>query len=333
VVVEGFVAVQSDEVIDPFQYVSREFEPFFPILRQSATLPPFDDSNLAERRKPSPMFTQPPLASPAILERTIPGPQGAPDVKVYVVNAGEPGAAKPAILHFHGGGFVALAAENSLRALQEHAEAIECVIVTVDYRLAPETAFPGALEDNYAALKWLYAHAAELGVDRDRIALMGESAGGGHAAMLAIAARDRGEVPLMFQALTYPMLDDRTGSSRQAPAHVGQLLWTATNNRFGWSALLGMPAGSPNVPAGSVPARVEDLSGLPPAFIAVGSIDIFVEEDIEYARRLLELGIPAELHVYPGAFHGFNLFPSETTRQFTEALRTALKNAFAFAKA
>ena len=337
--------MQSDGVTDPLRHVSPEYKPFFPLLRQIAALPPIDAANLAERRQPSPTFALPPLASPAVLERAVPGPKGAPDVRLYVVNAGEPGAAMPAILHMHGGGFVAGAAKDGLRALQEHAAAIGCVIVTVDYRLAPETPFPGALEDNYAALKWLYAHAAEFGVDPERIALMGDSAGGGHAAMLAIAARDRGEVPLLFQALTYPMLDDRTGSSRQPPAHVGQILWRPADNRFGWGALLGLPAGSPSVPPGSVPARVEDLRGLPPAFIAVGAIDLFVEEDIEYARRLLEVGIPAELHVYPGAFHAFNVIPDvlaallpgvspgESTRLYNDALRTALKNAFAFAKA
>jgi len=327
------VSVHSNEVTDPLNYVTLDYAPFFPLIQQILAMPAIDASTLAERREPSMQFAPPPLESPNFVERVIPGPQGAPDVTVYVVNAGEPGAAKPAILHIHGGGFVTGAAKDGLRALQEHAAAIDCIIVTVDYRLAPETCFPGALEDNYASLKWLYDHAEELGADRERIALMGESAGGGHAAMLAIAARDRGEFPVLFQALTYPMLDDRTGSSRQPPAHIGQIAWRPADNRFCWTSLLGTPAGSSSVPAGAVPARVGDLRGLPPAFIAVGSIDLFVEEGIEYARRLVETGVPAELHVYPGVFHGFNLFPSETTRQYNDALRAALKNAFAFAKA
>jgi len=292
---------------------------------------PISAMNLAERRKPMPQFESPRLAAPAAVERLIPGPKGAPDVRVYVINAGAASAGKPGVLHIHGGGFVTGSAEFGLRPLQEIALAVDCVIVSVDYRLAPETRFPGALEDNYAALKWLYTHAGELGVDRSRLAVMGESAGGGHAAMLAIAARDRGEVQITYQSLIYPMLDDRTGSSRPAPPQVGQILWRPADNRFGWTSLLGVPAGSADAPPGSVPARVENLRGLPPAFIAVGSIDLFVDEDIDYARRLIAAGVPAELHVYPGCFHGFNAFPTEITRQYNEALRVALRNAFAVA--
>jgi acetyl esterase/lipase len=208
----------------------------------------------------------------------------------------------------HGGGFVVGSARDSIPSLQDLARTLDCVIVTVEYRLAPETRFPGALEDNYAALKWLYAHAEELGADRARIAVMGGSAGGGHAAMLAIAARDRGEVPIVFQALTYPMLDDRTGSTVHKPPQQGAVLWTPESNRFGWSSLLGVPAGSASVPAGSVPARETNLKGLPPTFIGVGSIDLFVDEDLDYAQRLLNSGVFVELVVVPGGFHGFDLF-------------------------
>src|SRR5205085_5133527 len=148
----------------------------------------------------------------------------------------------------------------------------------------PATKFPGSLEDNYAGLKWLFQNAGELGVDTKRIAVMGESAGGGHAAMLAIAARDRGEVPVMYQALIYPMLDDRTGSTRKVPPHIGTIGWTAEQNRNGWTSLLGVPAGAAKVPDGSVPSRLDDVRGLPPAYIGVGAIDRFVEADITYAR-------------------------------------------------
>jgi len=316
--------------IDPLRLVNPQYRPFFPMLRQMADMAPISALNLAQRRKPMPQFASPALATPTVVERVIPGPKGAPNVRVYVINAG-PGE-KPGLLHIHGGGFVTGEAKNDLRTLQEIALAVDGVIVSVDYRLAPETRFPGALEDNYAGLKWLYANAAALGVDRRRIAVMGESAGGGHAAMLAIAARDRGEVPIMFQVLIYPMLDDRTGSTRPAPPQVGQILWRAADNRFGWTSLLGVPAGSAHVPDGSVPARLENFNGLPPAFIAVGSIDLFVDEDIEYARRLVDAGIPAELHVYPGCFHGFNGMPTDITRQFNEARRAALKGAFAAVK-
>jgi acetyl esterase/lipase len=160
---------------------------------------------------------------------------------------------------------------------------------------------------------------------------MGESAGGGHAAMLAIAARDRGEFPLVAQILIYPMLDDRTGSTGAVPAQIGQFIWTRGSNRFGWSALLGTPAGSLRVPAGSVPARTASMAGLPPTFIGVGSIDLFVEEDMQYARRLVAAGVPTELLVIPGGYHGFDLIVPDApqSRFFLEAWSGALRRAFA----
>jgi acetyl esterase/lipase len=275
--------------------------------------------------------TPPPLAEPQWTQRSIGGAKGAPDVRIFIVNATTEKRLRPVILHMHGGGLVAGEAKGSLRSLQQLAASLDCVIVTVDYRLAPETPFPGSLEDNYAALKWLYQNAQELGADKTRIAVMGESAGGGHAAMLAIAARDRGEVPIVFQALIEPMLDDRTGSTHEVPAHIGTLVWNSGSNRFGWSSFLGIPAGSDRVPYGAVPARVEDLRGLPPTFIGVGSIDLFVNEDIDYARRLVQIGVPTELNVVPGAFHGFQLLAPEASvsKRFQASVDGALARAFA----
>jgi acetyl esterase/lipase len=271
----------------------------------------------------------PRLPQPAVDERTIPRRDGAPDVRVFVVNA-SPGSHKPAILHIHGGGYIFGETAFAVPTLQAEALALDCVIVSVDYRLAPETPFPGALEDNYAGLVWLHEHAAELGADPNRIALQGESAGGGHAAMLAIVARDRGGPPVMFQSLVYPMLDDRAGSTRTLPPHIGAFVWTPEFNRLGWTALLGVPAGSDDVPAGAVPARVADLAGLPPAWIGVGALDLFVEEDIDYARRLILAGVPSELLVVPGAFHGFDAFAADApiSRAFRLAQYDALARAF-----
>ena len=311
--------------LDPTPFVNPELRQYVaPMMDITVDYTP--ETVAKERRGPP--FVEP-LASPTFSEQMVPRSGGAPDVRVYVVNLRASGPPRPGILHIHGGGFVVGSALGWIRCAQEVAAALDCVVVSVDYRLAPETRFPGALEDNYAALKWLYANAARLGIDRSRIAVMGESAGGGHAAMLAIASRDRGEIPRCYQALVYPMLDDRTGSTRKTPPHQSAFIWTPANNRFGWGALLGVAAGSPRVPYGSVPARLEDLRGLPPAFIGVGSIDLFVDEDIDYARRLANAGVPVTLNVVPGAFHGFDLMPSSLAKKFRESLYGALGNAFA----
>jgi acetyl esterase/lipase len=311
---------------DAEAYVNPELRPIFRNVRKAIGQNALNSQTLAARRGPGAAHPGPP--PPGWTERMIPGAHGAPDVRIYVWSPGAPGQApRPAILHIHGGGYVLGDARSGLFSLRDVTTAIDCVVVSVDYRLAPETRFPGSLEDNYAALTWLHANAAALGVDPARIAVMGESAGGGHAAMLAIAARDRGEVPLAYQALIYPMLDDRTGSTRKVPPWQGMIVWDAANNRFGWTSLLGVPAGSAKVPYGAVPARVADLRGLPPAFVGVGSIDLFVDEDIEYARRLVDAGTPVDLVVVPGAFHGFDMMPSPVAKRFRGALIAALQDA------
>ena len=320
-------AAELASAFDPTPYVNPELRPSVAALRAHLGKSRLDEQTLAEQRRQA--VAPRPLTAPAWSERLVPGPRGAPDVRVYIINSGAHGGGlRPAILHIHGGGFVLGDAKSGIRANQELAAAVDAVIVSVDYRLAPETRFPGSLEDNYAALTWLHAHAAELGADRTRLAVLGESAGGGHAAMLAIAARDRGEIPIAYQALVYPMLDDRTGSTRKKPPYQGALIWDEQRNRFGWSSLLGVPAGSGKVPDGSVPARMENLKGLPPAFIGVGSIDLFVDEDIEYARRLIDAGVPVELTVVPGAFHGFeSVGQTALGKAFKSDLQSALRGA------
>lgn len=330
-ILSGVVAVAAapNDPFDPLPYIHPELRPFVDKMKQYTGSEELTTATLPAARQRT--FGAPPRATPAWMERTIPGQPGAPDLKIYVINAGKPGdPLRPAILYIHGGGFVTGDAKPQISYYQELASKVDCVIVAVNYRLAPETRFPGSLEDNYAGLRWLHRNASALGVDGARLAVMGESAGGGHAAMLAIAARDRGEIPLAFQALIYPMLDDRTGSTRRMPRHLAPVIWNEQENRFGWASLLGVPAGSANVPNGAVPARVENLRGLPPAFIGVGSIDLFIGEDIEYARCLIDAGVQVELNVVPGAFHGFDFI--ETTRiaqRFRAALVEALKNAFA----
>lgn len=315
---------------DPLPYVHPEIRPLIGPLMEMSGMALTTIEALHKARR-SPAFPTPgPAATPPWEERIAPGHASNPDVKVYVINPGKRDALRPVILDMHGGGFILGSARDSIPQLQELAKTLDCVIVTVEYRLAPETRFPGSLEDNYAALKWLYAHAEELGADKARIAIMGGSAGGGHAAMLAIAARDRGEVPIIFQALTYPMLDDRTGSTVHKPPQQGAIMWKPESNRFGWTSLLGVPAGSARVPPGSVPAREKNLKGLPPAFIGVGSIDLFVDEDVDYAQRLLDAGVLVELVVVPGGFHGFNLFKqTRVVQRYEEHYIGVLRQALA----
>jgi triacylglycerol lipase len=264
---------------------------------------------LADVRQRS--FPMPPVdASTTSLERrAVPGPKGAPDVDVLIYKPLNPAGALPCIVHLHGGGYVlgeAKAQEPQHRML---AASLGCAIVSVDYRLAPETPAPGAVEDGYAGLAWTFGHAAELGIDTARIGVMGESAGGGLAAALALLARDRGEYALAFQHLIYPMLDDRTVVHPDPHPYTGEFIWRPESNRFGWSALLGHEPGREDVSAYASPARAVDLSDLPPTFISTGALDLFLEEDLEYARRLMRVGVPVELHVYPGAFHAFDLHP------------------------
>ena len=330
----GLVVSTPLGAVAPFDvtpYVHPELRPMLPrLLPMSKAVP--TAANLVRMREGARAYASPVLAAPAWTEKSIPGYGSAPDVQVFIVNAKNDGSLRPCILHTHGGGFIIGDAKSGLRQLQEIAAALDCLIVSVDYRLAPETRFSGSLEDNYAGLKWLYQNAHEMGGNRDRIAVLGDSAGGGHAAILAIAARDRGEIPLAYQALIYPMLDDRTGSTRLKHPMMGAVIWTEAHNRFGWSSFLGVPAGSRRVPAGAVPARTENLKGLPPAFIGVGSIDLFVDEDIEYAKRLIGSGVAAELHVVPGAFHGFDNIPGTTIGpQFRQTLIAALKQGLAIA--
>lgn len=254
-------------------------------------------------------------ASGTTLERRgAPGPTGAPDIALHIYRPEGAAGALPCIYHIHGGGYVGGAAKELEFLHRPLVRELGCVLVSVDYRLAPETVFPGAIEDCYAGLSWTFANAEALGIDMARIGVMGESAGGGLAAALALMARDRGEHALKFQHLIYPMLDDRT-CTRPAHAFAGEFIWHAHNNAFGWSALLGQAPGGEGVSPYAAAARADDLGKLPPAFISTGALDLFVDEDIDYARRLIAAGVPTELHVYPGAFHGFDIMAGAPVAQ------------------
>jgi acetyl esterase/lipase len=322
-------AETSPAIADPYSLVDPEL---LPTLKQ---FPAYDlTAEMVVKFRQMPGMPPLPAPAPQPVKWHIPGPPGAPEVRVWVVDPAPSEKNKPVLLHMHGGGFMMID-PMWMPHLQGIATDCHCVVVSVDYRLAPETHYPGSLEDNYAALKWVHAHAAELGIDRSRIAVGGESAGGGHAGSLTIRARDRNEVPIVFQLLIYPELDDRTGSTRTPPPAIGHFMWTPSANRLAWSSLLGVPAGSSKVPVAAVPARVASVAGLPPAWIGVGSIDLFVEEDMEYAQRLILAGVATELLVVPGAFHGFDLLVPEaaSSKQFSASWKTALRKAFATGKA
>lgn len=232
----------------------------------------------------------------------------------------------PALLWIHGGGYVIGEAAQDDLLCRRFATELGATVVSVDYRLAPEHPYPTPLEDCYAALRWM----AKLpSVDPDRVAIGGASAGGGLAAALALLARDRGDIPLAAQLLVYPMIDDRT-VERTGLDNPGHRLWNQSSNRFGWRAYLG--DADPNV---AVPARRDDLAGLPPAWIGVGTLDLFHDEDLAYAERLRAAGVPCEVMVVAGAFHGFDgIAPkADVSQSFFRSQCALLRTAFASAAA
>jgi acetyl esterase/lipase len=298
---------------------------FLPLLE---TIPPLSEEVLPMMRNlPNPL-AKPLAPTPKVEEKQIPGLGEDPAIQVFTINA-QAGAKRPALLYFHGGGYVAGKADGDLSDVQILSRDLDCCIVVPAYRLAPETKFPGPVHDAYAALTWMIANAEAIGIDHSRVAVMGRSAGGGIAAMLTDMVRRRAEFDIILQVLLYPMLDDRTGSARIMPAHFDGLMWSSEQNRFGWRSLLGIEPGSALVSQNTVPSRYESLKGLPPAWIGVGAIDLFCEENIEYARRLSAAGIWTELNVVPGAWHGFDMalpdlrLSQSFRRSYTEALRFA----------
>lgn len=242
-------------------------------------------------------------------DHSVPGAEGDPDVTVLLYEPVGRASSVPGMLWIHGGGYVVGSAADDDLTCRRIATETGAVVASVDYRLAPETPAPGPVDDCYAALAWFHKQVGVLGLDPARIAIGGASAGGGLAACLAILTRDRGEFSVSYQLLVYPMLDDRTGTTVEASPYVGEFIWTPADNLFGWTSLLGHEPGGEKVSPHTAAARVETVAGLPPAYIGVGSLDLFLDEDLEYAKRLVAAGIPTEVHVYPGGYHGFNMAP------------------------
>lgn len=275
-----------------------------PMMRQAA--PEWGSEDFAERGLTS-------------RDVTVPGYDGY-DMVMTVIQRQDHTGTGPGIYHTHGGGMVAgdrfSALSQTIPWVIEH----DAVLVTVEYRLAPEHPDPYPVEDCYAGLVWTAEHADELGIDPGRLIIAGQSAGGGIAAGVALLARDRGGPTLAGQALLYPMLDDRdqTVSTKQID---GVGLWDRGSNKMGWTALLGDRRGTDDVSIYAAPARATDLSGLPSTFIDCGSAEVFRDEDVAYASKLWEAGVEAELHVWPGGYHGFDLIAphSGLTQEMTRA--------------
>jgi len=255
----------------------------------------------AARTAAAPPVTIPPEI--AIEDRKVPGPAGAPDVRVRLYRPAAARTGGAALYWIHGGGMIAGSVEQSDAYCARVALETGALVASVDYRLAPEHPYPAPLEDCYAGLAWLAGAAGELAIDASRIAIGGGSAGAGLAAGLALLARDRGGPAIGYQHLVYPMLDDRN-VTRSSHAIVDTRVWCRDTNAVGWNAYLGGRAGAAGVEPYAAPARATELAGLPPAYICVGTLDLFLDEDIAYAQALLAAGVPVELHVYPGAFHG-----------------------------
>jgi acetyl esterase/lipase len=261
-----------------------------------------------------------------VIERTIPGRPGAPDMAITVLRPKDLKADAPGIYNMHGGGLIMGTRHMDIPRLADMVDEFGFVAVSVEYRLAPENPGTGPAEDCYAGLLWTAAHAEELGFDPNRLIVMGGSAGGNLSAAMALMARDRGGPKLAGQILLVPMLDDRneTVSSRQFD---GLGTWDRHSNVFAWRMVLGDQVGAPDVSPYAAPARATDLSGLPPAYIELGSAELLRDEAVEYASRLWAAGGQAELHVWSGGFHGYDMFcpDSALTEYSLEARRSWLR--------
>jgi acetyl esterase/lipase len=305
-----------------------------PIKMMLSQMPPTSFDNLpaaraASKQMMAAMKSQMPVIPGVTTEdRTIPGPAGAPDVTVRIYRPKKQSGLFPALLWIHGGGYMLGEIDQEDFSAKNFTLAGECVVISVEYRLAPENPYPAPLEDCYAALKWLSSHAKELKVDRSRIAIGGASAGGGLAAGLALLSRDRNEVKTVFQLLVYPMIND-CNINPASDVLPDTLFWTRENNLAGWRSYLGCEPGGEGTSCYAAAFRAENLEGLPAAYITVGDIDLFSQEDIEYAQRLMEAGVPTELHVYPGGCHAFDMLVpgADISKRFTADIYRALKRA------
>jgi acetyl esterase/lipase len=272
-----------------------------------------------------------------IEDRMIPGWEGDPEVSVRVYRpkaiATDPGTTVPGILQIHGGGFIVGSVESEHAGAVLTAANLGAVLVSVEYRLAPEHPYPAGLHDCYAALSFLHAEAGALGVDPERIALTGASAGGGLAAGTALLARDRGGPPVCFQMLHIPELDDRL-ETPSMQKFVDSPLWNRPLAVKSWQFYLGDLSGTADVPIYAAPARATDLAGLPPAYVSTAENDPLRDEGIAYASAMLQAGVSVELHQFPGTFHGSALVTgAAVSRRAAQEASVVLRRALGVAEA
>jgi acetyl esterase/lipase len=288
-----------------------------------AQLPTFEPGGPAEARSRAQAYSadRPPVPGRDALdisEELVPGPAGADPVPVRVYRPPGDGGARPAVVYVHGGGFVAGDLDTEDLRCVRLAHDGGCVVVSVDYRLAPEHRYPAPLDDCYAALSWTASSAPALGVDPGRIGLAGASSGGNLAAATALLARDRGGPPVAFQCLVQPTLDDRMQTA--SAAFVGTPMVDGSDVARCWDYYLGPERGDTSPYA--APGRADDLAGLPPAYVMTAELDPLRDDGLRYAARLLEAGVSVEFHQFAGAFHGFDLFPTAISRRALDELVT-----------
>ncbi len=276
--------------------------------------------------------TAPPHPQIERSDHEVPNAAGSPDAEVRLYRPRSGGTGLPGLVWIQGGGYVLTAADPDDQWCEQIAHDLQCVIVSVIWRRAPEAPFPAAHDDCYAALSWLAGNAEALGVDPARIAVAGASSGGGAAAAVALRARDEGKIALLHQLLIYPMLDDRN-TSPSSHEVTDPELWNRSSNLLAWQAYLGASYGTDSVSAYAAPARAEDLAGLAPTTILTAELDMFRDENLEFARRLLEAGVPTELHMYPAVHHGFDRHNPQGTqaRRLFADRDAALRRAFGIA--
>ncbi|WP_103109299.1 alpha/beta hydrolase [Brevibacillus reuszeri] len=301
-----------------------------PELRQA--LEQFPGFQLEENLEASrAMLRNPPIEKSEHVNTTsrmIQGAVGEMLVKIYEPSQ-RTGNKLPAMLWIHGGGYVLGHPDMDDALCERFVQAANCVVVSVDYRLAPEHPYPAAINDCYAALLWMTDEAEELGIDLARVAIAGASGGGGLTAALALLVRDKGGPDLIFQMPLYPMLDNRNRTASSHEILADNATWNRTNNLMAWGMYLGEDASKNELSPYAVPARAESLAGLPPTFTCIGQLDLFRDETIEYVTRLAEAGVDVEFQLYPGSYHCFEVFvpQAEVSKRASQSYVDAMARA------